>query len=257
MPRRLASILLLLLAGCDAPTPSEVVSVAAASDLQAVLPVLEERFHEEQGLALRVTIGSSGQFAQQIEQGAPFDLFLSANRGFVRGLADKGLIRPDSVRDYARGSLVLVVHRQADPDAAIAGLDDLRRPEVKRIAIANPETAPYGRAAKQALERAGLWEELGPKVVQAESVRQALQFVQTGNAEAGLVGKAIADVPEVRAVPVDPSLHDPLNQALGITTEAREPSKAEAFAAFLLSKTGQSILARYGFRPPSQTEESP
>lgn len=251
MPLRLApTLLLLLLVGCGAPTPSETLSIAAASDLQTVLPELEAMFHVKQKFSVRVTLGSSGQLSQQIEQGAPFDLFLSANRGFVQDLVDREVIRADSVREYAQGTLVLAVHHQGDPGEAIGTLEDLHRPEMKRIAIANPETAPYGQAAKQALQRAGLWEELEPKIVQAETVRQALQFVQTGNAEAGLIGKAIADVPEIRAVPVDPRLYDPIRQTLGITRQALEPEKAEAFAAFLLSEAGQSILARFGFQPP-------
>lgn len=251
MPLRFVpTLLLLLLVGCGAPTPSETLSIAAASDLQAVLPELEAMFHVKQKFSIRITLGSSGQLSQQIEQGAPFDLFLSANREFVQDLADRGAIRADSVREYARGTLVLAIHRQADSGEAVASLEDLRRPEMKRIAIANPETAPYGQAAKQALQRAGLWAELEPKIVQAETVRQALQFVQTGNAEVGLIGKAIADVPEIRAVPVDPSLHEPIRQSLGITRQALESDKAEAFATFLLSEAGQSVLARFGFQPP-------
>ncbi len=165
---------------------------------------------------------------------------------------EKEVITVVSERNYARGSLVLAVNRASGVE--VASIDDLRRPEIKRVAIANPETAPYGRAAKQALERAGLWDELKPKVVQAESVRQALQFVQTGNAEAGLVGKAIADVPEVRTVTVDDALYAPLIQALGILSAAKSQPKAAAFSEFLLSDAGQAILARYGFRPPPSPE---
>ncbi len=147
-----------------------------------------------------------------------------------------------------RGSLALAVHRGSGVE--VEGLDDLTKPEVKKVAMANPEFAPYGLAAKQALERAGLWEPLQPKLVRAESVRQALQFVQTGNAEAGLVGRAIADVPEVRALTVDPGLYDPLIQAVGIVAETDQPEQAEQFIRFLLGDDGQRILARYGFGPP-------
>ncbi len=253
MPRSLAGLapcLVILAAGCGGgPRPEGEIRVAAASDLQAALPVLASRFRLETGIAVEFTVGSSGQLAQQIAQGAPFDLFLAANRKFVDDLAARGEVVPSSVKPYARGSLVLAVY--AEEAETIRSLDDLRRPEVRKVAIANPEFAPYGLAARQALERRGLWEELRPKVVQAETVRQALQFVQSGNAEVGLVGLAIADVPEVRAVPIDPGLYDPLIQALGVTRGARDPSKAARFAEFLLSEAGQGILSDFGFRAPS------
>lgn len=250
-PASLAPCLLILASGCGGkprPEATPPLRVAAASDLQAALPVLASRFRLETGLTVEFSVGSSGQLAQQIAQGAPFDLFLAANRKFVDDLAAQGDVDPSSVRPYARGSLVLAV--LASEAGTIRSLDDLRRPEVKKVAIANPEFAPYGLAAKQALEHKGLWEELRPKVVQAETVRQALQFVQSGNAEAGLVGRAIADVPEVRSLPVDPELYDPLIQALGITKGAKDPAQAAKFAEFLFSEAGQGILSDFGFRSP-------
>ncbi len=243
-----------LAAGCggrpgagNAPVASPL-RIAAASDLQAVAPVLASRFQQETGVRVDFSFGSSGQLARQIEQGAPFDLFLAANRQFVADLAARGAIVPGSVRNYARGSLTLVVHRAANPP--VATLADLTRPEVRKIAIANPDVAPYGIAARQALQAAGLWDALRPKLVPAESVIQSLQFVRSGNAEVGLVGRAIADVPEVRAIPVDPDLYEPLIQALGVTTRAARPADAGAFAVFLTGPDGQGILGDFGFRRP-------
>lgn len=243
----------LLASGCGtAPLPSPgrepaatPLRVAAASDLQSVLPVLSRQFTDQTGIQMTPIFGSSGQLAEQIKAGAPFDVFLAANRSFVEDLAAAGLIRPDSVRPYARGSLVLAVHREAG--AAIASLADLTRPEVKKIALANPAFAPYGKAGKQALERAGLWPQLEAKIVPSDSVRQALVFVTEGNAEAGLVGRALADVPEIRVVAVDPALYDPIVQGLGIVARTAKPREAESFARFLLSNEGQAILARFGF----------
>jgi molybdate transport system substrate-binding protein len=225
--------------------------VAAASDLQAVLPKLADRFQVRSGIVVMPTFLSSGVLAQQIKQGAPYDLFLAANEAFVRDLAGGGYIRPESVRAYARGSLVLAAYGELD--GRVASLNDLLRPEVRKIALANPETAPYGKAGKQALERAGLWEQLQPKIVIAESVRQALLYAQKGDAEAALVGRAIADVPEVRTVQIDPKLYDPIVQALGIVTESTRRSDSEAFARFILSEEGQAILKEFGFQP-SATE---
>jgi molybdate transport system substrate-binding protein len=238
--------------GCGAPqdrTPAAPgpLRVAAASDLRDALPVLARRFADKTGVEVVPTFGASGQLAEQIKAGAPFDLFLAANLKFVQDLASDGFIRPDSVKPYAIGTLVLAVHREAG--GAIESLADLARPGVKKIALANPAIAPYGAAGKQALERAGLWAEVGPKIVQAESVRQALQFVQSGNAEAGFVGRSIAGVPEVRVVAVDPTLHDPIIQGLGIVARTRS-GEVEAFTAFVLGPEGRGILADFGLKAP-------
>jgi molybdate transport system substrate-binding protein len=243
--------LFLAVIGCGSPreevVPAPVtLTVAAASDLQAALPVLAERFRTAHRIDVVPVFGASGMLAQQIEQGAPFDLFLSANKKFVDSLAAKGAVNADSVTPYALGHLVLVVNRQAG--VAVTGLSDLTRPEVKHIAIANPETAPYGFAAKQALEKSGL-EAVGPKLVPAESIRQALQFVQTGNAEVGLVARSVANVPEVRQVELDRTLYDPIVQYLGIVAGTGNPGAARQLADFLLSDESQKLLESFGFAP--------
>ncbi len=250
VPSWLLALMSCWIAGCggarEAP-PSPSLQIAAASDLQAALPRLEDRFRAKSGVAITSTFLSSGLLAQQIKQGAPYDVFLSANEAFVRDLAQGGSIRPESVRVYGRGSLVLAVYR--DLGDRVGSLADLARPEVKKIALANPETAPYGKAGKQALERSGLWEKLQPKIVVAESVRQALLYAQKGDAEAALVGRAIADIPEVRAIEVDPGLYDPIVQALGIVADSDHQEDAEAFVLFVLGEEGQANLKDFGFRP--------
>ncbi len=157
------------------------------------LPKLLDRFEALTGMASTPVFLASGQLAEQIKQGAPFDVFMAANESFVRDLADRGLIRGDSVHPYARGSLVLAVYHELGD--TVRSLSDLKKPEVKKIALANPATAPYGKAGRQALERAGLWQQLQPKIVQAESVRQALLYAQKGDAEAALVGRGHCNGP--------------------------------------------------------------
>jgi molybdate transport system substrate-binding protein len=228
-----------------APAPV-TLRVAAASDLQAALPVLAERFGTAHRVEVVPVFGASGMLARQIEQGGPFDVFLSANKTFVDNLAAKGAVNADSVTPYALGHLVLVVNRQAG--VGVTGLADLTRPEVKRIAVANPETAPYGFAAAQVLEKAGL-EGVAPKLVQAESIRQALQFVQTGNAEVGLVARSIASVPEVRQIELDRALYDPIVQYMGIVAHTGNPAAARKLADFLLGDKGQEILVSFGLDP--------
>ncbi len=245
----LVAILLVIAFGCTGggaggggvPAP---LRVAAASDLQAAMPELIKRFEQQTGITMTFTPGASGQLAEQIKGGAPFDIFLAANESFVRDLAREGLIKPDSVHPYARGSLVLAVYR--DHADEIRSLEDLAKPTVKKVALANPETAPYGKAGKQALERAGLWKRLEPKIVLAESVRQALIYAQKGDAEAALIGRAIARVPEIRVVEIDPLLYDPIIQALGVVAATNRPADAESFARFVLGDEGQKILTDFG-----------
>ena len=229
------------------------LNVAAASDLQGVLPLLAGRFTAATGIKVTPIIGASGQLAQQIRQGAPFDVYLSANMTFVRDLANEGLIEPDTVRFYACGQLVLVVNRTSG--IAAEGLSTLTHPEVKRIAIANPELAPYGLAARQALQKAGLWESVKPKLVQAETVRQALQYVQTGNADAGLVAHSVSRVPEVAVIEIASVLYEPIFQGLGVVARSSREQSARRFIQFLLGKDGQSVLASCGFGPPPTEEQ--
>lgn len=235
--------------GCADPASGPApLRVAAASDLQAVLPRLIAAFTAETGIAVAPpTFGASGQLAEQVRQGAPFDVFLAANEEYVQALAEDGTIIADTVVVYARGRLVLVV----DPgrEEVVARLDDLNDPKVRRVAIANPEFAPYGKVARAALEKAGLTSALGPKLVRAESVRQALQFVQTGDADAGLVGQSIARASGLKTIELDELIAPPVPQALGILTTSRRPNEARAFTRFVLNE-GRSLLMGHGFDVP-------
>ena len=259
---RAGLLLVAAVSGCTVPGPEDHVKgwrirVAAASDMQTVFPKLIDGFHKvSPNDRIEPVFGSSGQLAAQVEAGAPFDLFLSANEKYVRTLESKGLVqRP--VATYAIGRLVLAVNKDADPGGKVGGLPDVTRPEIKRIAIANPEVAPYGAAAVQALKSAGLWEQVEPKIVRAESVRQALQFVETGNAEVGLVSKATADVPGVRLLDVDPKLHDPIVQSLGVLRIQGDNDLVDRFVRFLLGEEGRSILEAHGFMLPDPSRTAP
>lgn len=209
------------------------------------MPKLIERFSATTKIEVVATFGASGQLAQQVRQGAPFDVFLSANRKFVADLVEAKAIDPATVRDYAVGVLVLVV--RDDLAATVKSLTDLKGASVKHLAIANPDTAPYGAAARQALEKAGLWDALERKRVQSETVRQALQFVQTGNADAAIVGSAIAKVDGVRSIPIPRETYDTIWQSLGVTTVSKRPADALAFTRFLLSEDARGILRDAGF----------
>jgi molybdate transport system substrate-binding protein len=232
--------------------------VAAASDLQGAMPILAAAFRQIHEIEVVPTFGASGQLAEQIRQGAPFDVFLSANKTFVDRLAVEGQILKDSVQPYTRGTLVLAVDQRVK--VKINGLDDLKRPEIKKIAIANTETAPYGMAAKQALERAGLWDVLQTRIVPAGSVAQALQMVRTGNVEVAFVGRSLVDSRELEIVSLPQDVCDPIIQYLGIVAKTPKDGDARAFADFLQSDEGQGILIQLGFRgfkQPSKNKSKP
>ena len=236
--------------GVENPPP---MIVAAAADLQFAFTEIAELFEQRTGQSVTLVFGSSGHLAQQIENGAPFDLFASANIAFVERLRDKGLVLPETVALYAEGHIVLAVNR--DVEIEIAQLQDLENPLIQRIAIANPEHAPYGLAAKEALLATGLWESVEPKLVYGENIRQTLQFIQTGDAQAGIVALSIANVPEIRWTLIDADLHTPLLQALAVVKSSSQPEVARAFAAFVNSEEGRVIMRRYGFVMPGETLE--
>lgn len=226
------------------------IIVAAAADLQFAFTDIARLFEQRTGHKVTLVFGSTGQLAQQIENGAPYDLFAAANIAFIDELARKGWIVPESVALYARGRIALVVNRRSGLEAAT--LRDLTAAEVTHIAIANPDHAPYGMAAMQALQRVGLWETLKPRLVLGESVRQTLQFVQTGDAPVGIVALSVADVPEVTYTLIDDALHQPLDQALGVVSTSKKHALALDFAAFINGAQGRPIMRKYGFLLPDE-----
>jgi molybdate transport system substrate-binding protein len=227
--------------------PTVPLLVAAASGLAVAMPGLADGFHEETGVRVDVTFGSSGQIAHQILNGAPVDLFLAADAAWVARLREAGLTRPEAEAVFASGSLVLVSAPGRD---ALDVVGDLGHPSVRRIAIANPEHAPYGRAARQVLERAGLWEALEPRIVIAENVRQTMQYVETRSVDVAISARSLVREDQPGWIPVPADLHDPITQTLAVITGRPREAEARAFAAFLLGPAGREILARHGFLLP-------
>jgi molybdate transport system substrate-binding protein len=228
--------------------------VAAAADLQFALTELASQFASETGLRVDVVFGSSGMLARQIEDGAPFEVFLSADEAFVERLSRAGRAR-DGGTLYAIGRIVLF----APPGSALVPADGLpglsrliERGSVPRFAIANPAHAPYGRAAEQALRAHGLWTPLPPSLVLGENVSQAAQFATTGNAIGGIIAYSLALAPALREegthalIPADD--HDPLRQRMVLLTDAGPV--AERFYGYLQAPAARATLARYGFAPP-------
>lgn len=226
----------------------EPLLVLAASDLQFALPEVAAAFEARTGVPVELVLGSTGNLATQIENGAPGDVFLAADEAFVARLERGGHAREGSRRVYAVGRLALVWRPGVAEPAELASLAD---PAYRTVAIANPEHAPYGAAARAALRSAGVWDAVQPRLVLGENVAQTMQFVRTGNADAGLVALGVAIRPG--GVPfraVDPSLHPPLRQAGAVLRESTRPGAAEAFLAELAGPAGREVLGRYGFEPP-------
>ena len=229
--------------------------VAAASDLQFALVELARGFKQATGQEVELVFGSSGNFRRQIEEGAPFQLFFSADEAYVLQLADLGLSEGEGDL-YALGRLAYYLPR-GSALALDASLQDLRAAlsdgRLRRLAIANPEHAPYGRRAQEALVSLGLWEALQPFLVFGENVSQAAQFATSGAAEAGIIAYALALAPEVAArgehVLIDDALHQPLRQRFVLLQGAG--AVARAFRDHVLSPAGRALLERYGFVVPA------
>lgn len=228
--------------------------IAAASDLQFALEDIVREFHGERPeINVKVSYGSSGNFYAQISNGAPFDLFFSADVEYTRRLAAEKRTLPGSEFLYATGRLVLWVPKSSPLDVS-RGFEALREPAVRRIAIANPRHAPYGRAAEAALRGQELYDEVKGRLIFGENVAQAAQFVQSGAADAGLIALSLALSPtlarEGRYWEVPADAHPRLEQGGVILQAARDREAAMAFRDFLLGARGRAALARYGFLPP-------
>lgn len=244
----LALLSLVLIAGVlRARTQSRPFTVAAAASLQGAFTELGRQFEREKGQKVTFSFGSTGNLAKQIQNGAPFDLFAAADEERVAELDRKGFLASGTRRLYAAGRIVLATNRKHPPVRSLRGLLD---PRVRRVAIANPELAPYGLAAREALVKAGVWERLKGRVVMGENIRQALQFVQTGNAEAGIVALSTANVPEITFTMIDARLHAPIRHSLAIVRGTPNEATARAFSAYVLGPRGQAVLKKYGFQAP-------
>jgi molybdate transport system substrate-binding protein len=232
-----------------AGSPQREVIVAAAADLvfafREITPLFERQHHAKATL----TFGSTGQLAQQIQHGAPVDVFFAASLAFVVDLRAKGVVLADSLEPYAQGRIVLATHKNRQ---ALASIKDLSREDVKRVAIANSTHAPYGMAAREALVSADIWEQIQPKLVYGENIRQALQFLETQNVDAAIISLSLADAPDIRYSLIDPSLHRPIVQAAAVTARSRQPDLARAFIRFVNGSQGRPLMKRFGFLLPGE-----
>lgn len=246
---------LVLTIGCSSRSSDKTVRVAAASDLTRAFGELGKEFKARTGITPEFTFGSSGLLAKQIEQGAPYFLYASANKAFAEQVVKAGRCDAATARLYARGRVVVWT---AGGKPAPVTLEDLAKPEFKRIAIANPEHAPYGVAAKQALEKVGVWSKIADRIVLAENVQATMLYAKNGDADAAVVALSLAVVTDGGAfLKIDPALHEPLDQQLVVCGNGKEADAARQFADFLSSREGREVMTRYGFILPEDKARTP
>ena len=241
----LALALVVAIAGCSTKSHDRTVRVAAAADLARAFDDLGKVFEKKTGITPVFDFGSSGLLAKQIENGAPFDLFAAANKSYAEQAIKSGHCEGASIRMYARGRLVVWTPAGVQAPTSLA---DLASDRFKRIAIANPEHAPYGVAAKQALEKAGVWPQIESRIVMGDNVQATMQDARTNAADAAIVALSLAIVTEGGAsLPIDPSMHAPLDQALVVCGNGHEADAARQLVDLVMSPEGREVMNRYGF----------
>ncbi|WP_136419082.1 molybdate ABC transporter substrate-binding protein [Herbaspirillum sp. ST 5-3] len=238
---------------CAASAHAEKITVAAAADLKFAMDDIVAAFRKDHPAdTVDVTYGSSGKFHTQIQQGAPFDLYFSADIAFPRELHKNGFAASD-VKPYALGRIVLW---STGMDASKMTLDSLADAKITRIAIANPKHAPYGKRAVEALQATGVWDKVEPKLVYGENIAHTAQFVQTGNAQVGIIALALVLSPELAGKGgywlIPDNLHQPLEQGFVITKRAEGNALARRFADYMNSKAARAIMVKYGFVLPGE-----
>jgi len=244
---------------CSARARAQEIAVAAAADLKFAMGELAANFEKQTGNKMNVTYGSSGNFFSQIQNGAPFDLFFSADVDYAKKLEAGGEAEPGTLYEYAVGRIVIWCPGDSKVEVAKEGWNALLDASVQKIAIANPGHAPYGRAAVAALKKAGIYEKVEPKLVYGENISQAAQFVQSGNAQAGIIALSLAISPPMKdgkSWQVPAEMHPAIEQAAIVLKSAKHKDAARAFLESVKSKEGRATLEKFGFVIPKPDQGS-
>ena len=256
MIRVMIALCLFVITGVNVAVAEEI-TIAAAADLNFVFRELVAEYEKSTGDRVRLSLGSSGNFYAQIQNGAPFDLYFSADIAYPRKLEEAGLTVPGSLYPYAIGRIVLWAGKDSRLDLS-KGLEILREPTIKKIAIANPKHAPYGRAAVAAMEQAQVYDRVKDKLVLGENISQAAQFIESGAADIGIIAMSLAVAPLMQAagqyweIPAD--AHPPIEQGAVVLTGGKNQASAKAFLSFVQGAEGQAMMKRYGFVIPGSAK---
>src|SRR5215510_1652174 len=230
------------------------IAIAAASDLNFAMKELIAEYEKATGNHAKLSLGSSGNFYAQIQNGAPFDLYFSADIGYPKKLEEAGLIVPGSLYRYAVGRIVLWTNHTSQRDVS-KGLEVLRDPAIKKIAIANPKHAPYGRAAVAAMQHFKVYDEAKDRLVLGENISQAAQFIESGACDIGVIALSLALAPTMKAAgtywEIPSEAHPQLEQGAAIVNSSKQQETPEQFVEFMQGKQGQEIMTRYGFTLPN------
>ena len=232
------------------PAEKKEITVAAASSLTNAFTEVGAAFEKANNCTVTFSFGSTGTLSEQIVNGAPFDVFAAADESTIKKLDKVGQLISDTIQPYAVGHLGIASLKKSN--IQIKSIEDLLRPEIKKVAIANTESAPYGLAAKQALENAKLWDKIEPKLVYGKNISDTLALVTTGNAEAGFISLSLNDGEILNFNSIDSKMHEPIRQAIAVTNNAKEEDLGRQFIEFVKSKEGTEIMSRFGF---SSSEE--
>jgi len=253
--RVLVSLLALALV-VPPPANAEQITVAAAADLTFAFQDIAAQFQKDTGNSVKLSFGSSGNFFSQIENGAPYDLFFSADINYPQKLEAAGLVEPGSLYRYAEGKIVLWVPNDSPVDLS-RGLKALLEPGVQKIAIANPEHAPYGRAAVAALQREQIYDAVRDKLVLGENISQAAQFVLSSDADAGILALSLTLAPAMkgkgRTFEIPRSSYPRIEQASVILKSSRKKLLAQQFVDYLRRPTTVALMRRFGFVAPEDS----
>lgn len=232
------------------------IAIAAASDLNFAFKELAAGFERASGIHVRLTLGSSGNFFSQIQNGAPYDLYFSADVRYPQKLIESGHAQADSLYKYAVGRIVIWTPKSSSVPVEQRGMESLQDPSITKIAIANPKHAPYGRAAVAAMNHFQVHERVKDKLVLGENISQAAQFVESGAADAGIIALSLALAPGMKASgkywEIPASAHPPLEQGAVILKSAANVQSARAFLEFLKGAEGRKVMASYGFVLPAE-----
>ncbi len=233
-------------------TPEPItLTISAAASMTEAFQELGPAFTEATGTEVIFNFASSGQLAEQIRQGALVDVYAAANVNFVDQLDKEGFLIPETKAIYAQGRITLWVPQ--DSPLQIETVDDLAQPEIERIAIADPANAPYGVASVEALESAGIWDELSPKILLGKNISQTLSYAQTGEVDVAIVALSLSLPNDGRWVLIPAEMHNPLNQAMAVLANTKHPDEAEAFVNFVIKNSdGRAIMQKYGFMLPGE-----
>nr|WP_254658066.1 molybdate ABC transporter substrate-binding protein [Pleurocapsa sp. PCC 7327] len=232
---------------------SVTLTVSAAADLNYVFKEIGALWEKETGNKVTFNFGSTGQLAQQIERGAPVDLFAAANKSYIEDLDKKGLIISNTKALYGRGRITLWTREGSKLNPK--DIRDLTKPEYKKVAIANPDHAPYGIAAREAMQSAGIWDTIKPKLVLGENIRQTQQYVETGNVDVGIVALSLSVNRPGKWDLIPENLHKPVDQMLAVVRKSKYQTQARQFAQFINGPQGRPLMKKYGFVLPGETAD--